>query len=1106
MTETRTESVPGVVGQVRTFPIADVRGYTRFTVEHGDEAAAKLAARFAAIARRIVAAHEGEVVELRGDEALAVFSSARQALRAALGLQEAFAQETMVDPGTSFKVGIGLDAGEAVPVEGGYRGTALNLAARLCSLAGPGEVLASDGVIHLARKLDGLEYAERGAVELKGFDDPVRVVEVQPASWQDQTAGLLLTAVGERATRELPIGGYLGSLPASPVVGRAAEMAHVSELIDAVLKGTGHLVLLVGEPGAGKTRLAQEVALNLRNRGFLIAAGRCYEPHQSVPFYPFVEALTALYLDAPSEIQREVPKRWADLARLLPALGLPVADYAGSADQQRLFWSVTGFVQALARTAPVALLLDDLHWADAVSLELLQHLARHTDGDRVLLLGTYRDVDVNRQHPLEAALRDLRREGLLERLEVRRLDREETGVLIAAVMGQEQISDEFTDLIYRRTEGNAFFVQQVLHAMVERGDLFRKDGRWDRKAIEEIEVPESVRSVVGQRLSRLAEETQETLREASVLGPAFGFNDLQAMTGRSEAALESSLDEAMAAGMVRETGRDEYGFDHALTQGSLYAELSSRRRRRLHVSAGQAIEALPAERAAARAAELAWHFLEGDDPVRALRWSTVAGDGAERVYAHSDAENHYRTALQLAIEEGNRVQEMEAREKLAATLALMARYQEALEIYETAVDSYREQGDFEGEIRVMAGVGWILFQRVRRDEGIELLEPVLERWQRAPIVSAAAASLHVALGNLYWHAGRLEEALRLLEQAVELAGAVGNDRLLGRAEGRRGVILTQLGRAEEGLDACTRAIALLEAAGDLQALSTTLHNRSFGYAGLGQMAGAWTDLERALEASRRLGNPAQIAWILGVMAQTQWSREGDWTRTRPYVEELMRLERYVRGTRSSMFIAHATWLRLVAGNEASALQDLERLAGEAEQDGDVALWQFAQLHLANWDLLKDRPEEALARYEAVLDHPGIESQFRTAVERKLAHTYVACGQLERADMLIARSDESGASMEWFVWQECMTTRARLRAAQGQWEEARAAFEEALAFARERNMSLGLAETGHAYGEALANRGETDAARQQFEEALRIFRHMKALPYSERTERALAELQ
>src|SRR5439155_4453317 len=166
--------------EIRTFLIADVRGYTLFTQERGDEAAAKLASRFAAVAREGVEARGGSVIELRGDEALAVFTSARQAIRAAVELQDRFVEETEADPALPLGVGIGLDAGEAVPVEGGYRGGALNLAARLCGQAGPGEVLASQEVVHLARKVDGVAYVVRGQVTLKGLSDPVRVVAVRP--------------------------------------------------------------------------------------------------------------------------------------------------------------------------------------------------------------------------------------------------------------------------------------------------------------------------------------------------------------------------------------------------------------------------------------------------------------------------------------------------------------------------------------------------------------------------------------------------------------------------------------------------------------------------------------------------------------------------------------------------------------------------------------------------------------------------------------------------------------------------------------------------------------------------------------------------------------
>jgi class 3 adenylate cyclase len=374
----RRDAVADAGTNVRTFLIADMRGYTRFTLEHGDTAAANLATAFAKLKRDAVAARGGDVIELRGDEALAVFSSTRQALWPATELQGQLSLVSTRDPGASLKVGIGIDAGEAVPIEGGFRGAALNLAARLCSLAGPGEVLVTEAITHLARKVEGLEYVERGAMDLKGFAEPVTVLEVRPV--RDKTPGTSsLTSskdtspdaedVSEGANRPtiqtLPIGGFLGALPSGLIVAREGELKRALSSIDAVDRGRGRLLLLTGEPGVGKTRLAQEITLNLRNRDFFVAAGSSYEARMSSAYYPWVDVLSTLYRLAAPNLRSQVAQRFPYLAKLLPKENLqtPVTG-DGQEEQDRLFWSVTGFLQALAETRPLALLLDDLHWAD----------------------------------------------------------------------------------------------------------------------------------------------------------------------------------------------------------------------------------------------------------------------------------------------------------------------------------------------------------------------------------------------------------------------------------------------------------------------------------------------------------------------------------------------------------------------------------------------------------------------------------------------------------------------------------------------------------------------------------------------------------------------
>jgi class 3 adenylate cyclase len=687
---------------VRTFLIADIRGYTRFTQEHGDEEAAKLVAQFAALAREAVGARGGEVIELRGDEAVGVFPSARQAVRGAVELQARFAQLAAATAPSGLPVGIGLDAGEAIPVEGGYRGAALNLAARLCGLAGPGEVLASEAVVHLAGKMKGLAYAERGHVQLKGLAEPVRVVQVTPEPEPLKTP----EGDAEPPVAPLPIGGFLGALPTGLLVAREAELARIFSVVDAVTQGTGQLLFLAGESGIGKTRLAQEVMLNVRNRRFVVAAGRCYEQHQSVPFYPFLDALAAAYAACPPGVRAAVPGRWPQLSRLLPELKVDMRIAASNSqeEQQRLFRAVTEFLKAIAAESPVALLLDDLHWGDSASLELLQHLAQHTRADRILVLGTYRDAEVSRRHPLEGALRNLTREDLVVRLPVGRLEQGGTTDLIAATLGQGNVPAAFAELVQKRTEGNPFFVQQLLRFFVERGDVYQQDGRWTQRSLDAIEVPDSVRSVIGQRLTRLSEPTQEVLGEASVLGQTFTFSALAEVAGRPEDVLEEALDEAELVGLVRETGPDTYAFDHALTQQALYVELPGRRKRKLHLAAAEALERLPQGSRLRRNGELAWHFLESANEPRALPYAVAAGDQAAEVFAHREAERYYTTALEIAEHLGDREREAEILRRRAALLLGTFQGKEAVRDYERLVDGARGRGDRTQELAALLGL------------------------------------------------------------------------------------------------------------------------------------------------------------------------------------------------------------------------------------------------------------------------------------------------------------------------------------------------------------------------------------------------------------------
>lgn len=1092
-----------LVSQVRTFLIADVRGYTQFTLEHGDEAAARLASRFATITREVVATHGGHVVELRGDEALVVFASTRQALRAAVDLQVRFGAGDGSDPLPRLPVGIGLDAGEAVEVEGGYRGAALNLAARLCSQARAGEVLCTEGVVHLAGRIDGLNYRPRRALELKGFAEPILAVEVRST---DPRVPVSPTVTSPRGMEQhLPVGGFLGSLPSGPLVARERELTQSLEAVDETARGEGRTLLFFGEPGAGKTRLAQEVTRDLHQRGFLIAAGRCYEPEQSVPYYPFLDVLAVVYALAPPAIQRLAGHRWPYLGALLAdQIGVPEVG-GGHDDQQRVFRAVTSFLEAVAESTPLAVLLDDLHWADSTSLRLLLHLAQHTRDSRIVILGTYRDIDVNHLPALEGALRDLDREKLVTWIEVRGLPLAGTAALVAATIGEEDVSEEFAHLVHSRTEGNAYFIQQVIRVLMERGDVYRRDGKWGRRDIADIEVPESVRSVVGNRLMRLSERTQESLQRASVLGQSFYFDDLLAMVDLAEDELEDALEEACSAGLLHTADGEAYGFDHGLTQQSLYNQLSPRRRRRLHLAAGHALEQLPERQRQHRVAELAWHYLQGDDAERALLFSAQAGDRAEAVFAHGDAEAQYRVALELARQSHEERAEAEVLQKLGQALRLSGRYAAALEPLEQAAALNHRLGDREGELGAVAQIGRIHGHLGTADEGIGRVLPVVEALEaeRGDHLSpACAARLYVALAGLYFRSGKWQDLLRVAEQAVRLAEEAGDDRLLAEADVERSRALSLTGQEDEARQAVARAVTLAEAAGDLSTLRWALNNLAFLQRRAGQLAPAADSYRRALDVAERLGDPHNLAFAHFVLGRTCIER-GDWSEAREHLEDSLKIAQSAGSSwYTSYSLAGLGYLNLLEGQRDQGLRYLNEAVDIAERNEDV---QGLIIHglLAQQDVHEGRPEEAIARLERVRERTR--QAGREVPQWELGWALLAAGQVEQAADHLQGIGEHNLFEGRVEMPDLLRVLAMLARRQERWADAERSLEDGLTLAREIGMPYTEALLLQEYSHLHVARGQPKAARACLQDALAVFRRLGANPHVEQAAQALAQL-
>lgn len=597
-------------------------------------------------------------------------------------------------------------------------------------------------------------------------------------------------------------------------VGRARELERLRKCFDEAFAGRGSVVMLVGEPGIGKTRTAAELETYARLRGATVLWGRTHESGGAPPFWPWIQAGReyAATRDA-AGLREELGTSINELTRLFPELGqLPgVAEPAPVDDvetaQFRLFDAFRAFLAAASRRVPLVVVLDDLHWADRQSLKLLQHLSRELGHMRVLIAGTYRDTDLVRTHPLSETLANLNRDGGFERVNLRSLSAAEARELVIAAAGVTP-SPALIDRIYEETEGNPFFLSEMVKLMTEEGTL---TGR----SVSDIRLPEGVKEALGRRLDRLSGEANDLLQLAAVAGREFAFETLTLVTGKDDDTILGLLEEGLGARVVEEASQPgHFRFTHALMQETLIDELSTTRRVRLHGRIGEALERRYGERAEEQASRLVHHFVESaalnrEHAGKALRYSHLAGNEALHRLAWQEAADHFEHALEQVEAAGSvaPLEEAALHEGLGrALVALGTRLGDASRALRRAFRLCVEAGDRDGAARVALNVGAYLVGK--QMEGLlreALALQLAGSWQQARLQAMLASRLGLRAAT--------DEALGLLASALATAEALDDRRLELVVVQSRATVETFAGH--EGLPDYLRAAALADELGDL---------------------------------------------------------------------------------------------------------------------------------------------------------------------------------------------------------------------------------------------------------------------------------------------------
>jgi class 3 adenylate cyclase/tetratricopeptide (TPR) repeat protein len=934
--------------QTSTILFTDVEGSTQLRNRRGDQLADEILRAHEAMVRRQVQAWGGREAAFLGDGFILTFSSAQDGLRCARGIQRALEEHNRADPDRQVRVRIGLHHGETTERDGTVYGQAVHAAARIMSEAAGGQILASNLVRELCAD-EANAFNDRGLFWLKGFPERWRLYEV---SW------------GEPG--DLPPAPAIGSA-LTPFVNRDNERAELRRAVESALGGRGSLVLVSGEAGVGKSRLIQEVNAEAEARGMGVLAGHCVHMEGVEPYLPFVEILEQALLSpqSPMALREALGESAPEIARILPSLRRVVPDLPAPLDlppeqARRYLWiSLLEFIERATRDRPTLLVLEDLHWADESTLLLMEYLAAHLQQLPVLIAGTYRDDEIGLAHPLSRMLGKLTRRRLGSRIPLHRLAEDQVGAMLRGLAG-DQPPQGLVRAIDAESEGNPFFIEEVFLHLVESGVLLDQDGRFRRDLrIDELDVPDSVRLVIGERLGRLSRTTRQVLAAGALLGRAFETVILEHLSGLEPDALADALNEAEQARLIApdRTDGSRMMFSHDLLRQTLLVEESSLRRQRLHAKAAEAIEWAHTNDLEAYAADLAYHLGRAGpraDTARLVRYLRIAGDRAVEAAAFEDAVAHFRHAISL-LPEGDATGHGQLLERLALGLRSVGRWDEALAAMDQAVTLYERLGQTDALGRLCWAMTEQLAWAARWSDAVAVARRGLAALGDLP--NPDRARMLAAIGWILGLSGDYPAANAMLAQGRTLAKELADDQALAEVLHLHTIQHMAYAEFPDGIRDGLRAAKIFETHNALWELSSVLSFMGYQAGLLGRLDQAATVARRAGPLAGRLGHLGATFMTLANRVRAEGVLAGDLARVQAIGQEMLQV--CDRGHLPWAYVGHlyqglaAHW----RGDWDSAEHQL-RQALEAEPTGALSGQSAAQLalHLAH----AGRSKEALA--------------------------------------------------------------------------------------------------------------------------------------------------
>jgi len=957
----------------------------------------------------------------------------------------------------------------------------------------------------------------------------MKLLEKEPDKRYQSAADLLqvLKEIAEGFVREVLVPSYKpGAVVSSPrpfavkevrLIDRVEEMGLLRDAVDRVVRGEGNVVFLYGEAGIGKTRLARELGTYAHLRGMQVLSAKCSSLYRMDGVPPFIlwKEVIKNYLEVcpPEQLQKVIGYYPSEVSKLVPELNqklgvvpesLPISP---EHERDRLFEAVSQFITNISKEGPLLVVLDDLHLSDQSSLLLLHYLAPGVYKEPLLFLGAYRDADLDERHPLSPILTELTKERMLQSVPLKRMSSNDVSRMIEEILEQGDVPKDFCELVYMKTRGNPFFVEEVIKSLKEEEVIYREENKWKFKEVSKIEFPKTVKSVIKLRISRLDDECQNALTMASFVGNDFTFEALCGVTSFEEDKALEVIEKILKTGLVKERvirGEDVYSFADIIVRDVVHEEVSHLRHKKLHGVVGCALEKAYARNIDEHLGELAYHFLEAGEKDKALDYFLKAGEKATTVYANNEAASYFQSALKLLEEkEGKLREKVYVLERLGDIKKLVGENDSCIRHWSDALLLWTQLNEKQNVSRLHCKIANVFWENMGATEKAkEHHEKALKILENEP-ENIELARLYEDMANHLTMIGDTTKALPWAEKALDLAKKLNAHEVIARSYLTLGSILNWTGDKKKSFECFESGLKIAldngyvdTAIGAYNELANTLpaeeHEKRLEFS------------KKGYELAKKVGAVFLQSWLAAGLAST-YIGMGNMKEAVPFAEESVTLDRKAGN------VAHLSISLNRLGYACQALGEWDK-SEQCYKEASIisqGLNDFQSIALSYrylaW-LSFDKGEYAKARelfekmYE-VCERAGAKYHpMPMGILKFLVWTYIELGEIEKAENLIDSLHNFALKVKsnYHIAYEHLL-RAMLFRTQKKWKESVEYFEKSLQQLESINVrrwdiyifaKMVLCEYARAYLER-DHEGDREKAHNLLNQALEIFQKIGA---------------